>query len=177
MPTQFETVIYIKAHTDQEEVAQNVFGALGGGEYVSDSDPALGGDYHRLTALGFEGTVFANEGEMEDDDFADFPFGLGIVSTYVDPDLELAPAEAALSDYYARVLAFSLDVETATSFYLGGQDGMDVYEIRAFRRNPQYTLDAGPTIQRVYVSERRTVEYDADVVEEDFEEEGPIEDE
>lgn len=177
MATQFETVIYIKANTDQEAVAQLVFGALGGGDYAADNDPALGGDYYRLTALGLEGTVFANEGEMEDDDFADFPFGLGLVSTYIDPDLDLGPAEATLSDYYARLLAFDLDVETAASFYLGGQDGVDVYEIRAFRRNPQYTLDAGPTIQRVYVSERRTVEYDAEAAEEDFDEEVPLEDE
>jgi len=177
MPTQFETVIYIKAHADLSEVAHNVFGVLGGGDYISDNDPALGGDYCRLTALGLEGTVFANTGEMEDEDFADYAFGLGIVSTYMDPDLELAPAETALADYYARLLAFSLDLEVATSFYLGGQNGVDIYEIRAFRRNPQYTLDAGPTAQRVYVTERRTVEYDAEVAEEDFEDEAALEDE
>jgi hypothetical protein len=177
MPTQFETVVYIKAHAGHEEVARNVFGALGGGEFVSDEDPALGGEYYRLTALGLEATVFANEGDMEDEDFSDFHFGLGIASTYVDPDLELGPAESALSDYYARLLAFSLDAEVATSFYLGSQNGVDMYEIRAFRRNPQYTLDAGPTTQRVYITERRTVEYDAETAEEEFEEEIPLEDE
>jgi hypothetical protein len=185
MSTQFEIVVYIKTHTDREEVARDVFGALGGGEYVSDNEPALGGEYYRLVALGLDGTVFANEGDMEDEDFADYPVGLSISSTHVDPDLELAPVEAALSDYYARLLAFSLDVEVATSFYLGGQNGVDVYEIRAFKRNPQYTLDTGPTAQRVYITERRTVEYDAEAVEEGYaegteaelEEEAPLEDE
>jgi hypothetical protein len=177
MATQFETVIYIKAHAALDEVARNVFGALGGGDYVSESDPAMGGNYCRLRALGLEATVFANAGEMEDDDFSDYPFGLGVVTTFVDPELELAPAEGTLADYYARLLAFSLDQETATSFYLGGQNGMDTYEIRAFRRNSQYTLDAGPQAQLVYVAERRTVEYDTEVVEDDFEEETAFEDE
>jgi len=177
MPTQFETVIYLRASIDLPEVAASVFSALGGGECVSGNDPALGGDFCRLTALGLEGTVFANEGEMEDEDFADYPYGLGIVSTYLDPDLELASAEGALSDYYARLLAFTLDTEVATSFYLGGQDGVDLYEIRAFKRNPQYTPSAGPTVQRVYVSERRTVEYDAEVADEEFEAEAAYDDE
>lgn len=163
MPTQFETVIYVKSHAELAEVAHNLFAALGGGEYITDTDPALGGEYCRLSALGLEGTVFANEGDMQDEDFAGYSFGLGIASTYVDPDLELAAAETALADYFGRLLAFSLDTEVATSFYLGGQDGVDVYEIRAFRRNPQFRLDAGPTAQRVYVSERRTVEYDAEL--------------
>jgi len=175
--TQFETVIYIKASAELAEVAHNVFAALGGGEYISDNDPALGGEYARLSALGLEGTVFANEGEMEDEDFADYPFGLGVVSTYVDPELELASAEGALSDYYARLLAFGLDCEVATSFYLGGQNGVDLYEIRAFKRNPQFTPDSGPTVQRVYVAERRTVEYDSEVVDDDLEDEAPFEDE
>lgn len=177
MGTQLEAVIYIKSHARLEEVAEVVFSALGGGEYTSESDPSLGGDYYRLAAVGFEATAFANEGEMEDDDFADYPYGLSIVSTYMDPDLELAPVEAPLADYYARLLAFNLDAEVATSFYLGAQDGVDLYEIRGFRRNPQYTLDAGPTVQRVYITERRTVEYDTELAGEDFEEEGEVEDE
>jgi hypothetical protein len=177
LPTQFETVIYIKAQTELSEVAHNVFAALGGGEYISDNDAALGGDYYRLSSLGLEGTVFANDGEMEDEDFAGYPYGLGVVSTYHDPELELAAAETALGDYYCRLLAFELNVEVATSFYLGGQDGVDLYEIRAFKRNPQWTLDAGPTAQRVYVSERRTVEYDSELPDEDFDEEAPFEDE
>lgn len=175
MPAQFESVIYIKSHADLGETARMVFVALGGGDFVADTDPALGGDYYRLAALGLEGTVFGNQGEMEDEDFAGYPYGLGVVSTYVDPDLELAPAEGPLADYYARLLAFQLDLEAATSFYLGGQDGVDLYEIRAFRRNPQFMLDSGPTAQRVYVSERRTVEYDAEVAEEDLEDDLGVE--
>lgn len=177
MANQFETVIYIKAHAELGDVARGLFNALGGGDFLSESDPNLGGDYCRMTALGLEATVFANEGEMEDEDFADYRFGLGILSTYLDPDLELAPAEGVLSDYYARLLTFSLDLETAASFYLGAQDGQDLYEIRAFRRNSQYTLDSGPTVQRVYIAERHTVEYDTELVEEDFEEEAAYDDE
>lgn len=177
MSTQFESVIYIKAQTNLEEVARGVFASLGGGEYVTDNDPALGGEYYRLSALGLEGTVFANTADMEDEDFADYAYGLGIASTYIEPDLEFAPAESPLSEYYARLLAFNLDLEVATSFYLGGQDGIDLYEIRAFRRNPQYLLDSGPTTQRVYITERRTVEYDAELIEDDFEEDRANEDE
>jgi hypothetical protein len=177
MPTQFETVIYIKSHSELAEVAHNVFASLGGGEIMSENDPALGGDYFRVSALGLEGTVFANDGEMEDDDFAGYAFGLGVASTYVDPDLELAAAESALCDYFARLLAFSLDAEVATSFYLGGQDGVDLYEIRSFKRNPQFRPDSGPTTQRTYVSERRTVEYDTELADDDFEDEAAYDDE
>lgn len=177
MATQFEIVIYVKAHGDLDGMAHAIFGTLGTDEFISENSPDLGGDYARLTTLGLEATVFSNAGEMEDEDFAEYPYGLGIASTYLDPDLELATAESALADYYARLLAFTLDVETATSFYLGAQDGVDVYEIRAFRRNPQFAPDAGPTAQHVYISDRRTVEYDTEVVEEDFEEDAAFEDE
>ena len=177
MATQFEIVIYVKAHGELDSIARGIFGALGTGEYLVENSPEMGGDYCRLITLGLEATVFANEGPMEDEDFAEYPYGFGVASTYLDPGLELAAAEGALADYYARLIAFNLDVETATSFYLGGQDGIDEYEIRSFRRNPQFTPDAGPTAQHVYVSERRTVEYDTDVVEEDFEEDAAFEDE
>lgn len=175
MPTQFEILVYLKMSGDFEDVAQRAFGVLGGGDPVPEEDAALGGDYFRLSALGLEATCFANRGEMEDEDFSDYPFGLGIVSTFVCPDLELGPAEGPLADYYARMLAFGLDVEVATSFYLGSQDGVDLYEIRAFRRNPQYVPDSGPMTQRVYIAERRTVEYDSEAIDEDFEEDAAVE--
>jgi hypothetical protein len=170
VPTQFETVVYVKSRDNLEETARRIFSALGGGDFQADNDPALGGDYFRLSALGFEGTVFGNEGEMEDEDFAEFGYGFGIVTTYLDPDLEMGPAETPLAEYFAHMLAFQLDLEVATSVYVGPQEGVDVYEIRAFKRNPQFTLDAGPLAKRVYVSERRTVEYDSELVEGDFEE-------
>jgi hypothetical protein len=175
VPTQFECVIYIKSQSGLEDTAKRVFGALGGGAFEQDDDPALGGEYWRMSALGFEGTVFGNRGDMEDEDFEPYTYGLGVATTYLDPEIELAPAESPLAEYYARLLAFQLDLEVATSFYLGGQDGIDLYEIRAFRRNPQFTLDSGPMSQRVYITERRTVEYDAELVEDDFQDEAEAE--
>jgi len=158
-----EVVVYIRSHSDLATVAGAAFAALGLPASEAQNDAALGGAYFRQAALGFEATVFANAGDMEDEDFAGYGHALGVVSTYMDPELELEDAEAPLADYLARLLAFHLDAEVATSFYLGGQDGVDLYEIRAFRRNPQWVMDSGPTAQRVYISERRTVEYDADI--------------
>jgi hypothetical protein len=180
MPTQCEVLVYLKfpLDIDMEEAAQRVFAALGGTpEYQRDEE--TGEAFYRVRALGLEAALFANEGALRDEDFAAFPYGLSVVSLFECPELELAPVESPLADYYARLLAFALDIETATSFYLGSQNGSDLYEIRGFRRNPQFLPNSGPTVPRVYMTERRTVEYEAmaaneylegEVTEEAFEE-------
>ena len=52
----------------------------------------------------------------------------------------------------------------------------EIFEIRAYRRNPQFRLDQGPTVPRVYMVESRQVEEvfgdDDDWDEEDEEYEG-----
>lgn len=162
MPTQFEVLLYVKLPLDIEAATQRVFGALGGGEAKQTIDENLGGECWRLEALGLQAALFANEGDMLDEDFPDFQYGLSVMSTFHCADIEMAPVEPPLADYYARLLAFYLDAETATSFYVGSHDGVDLYEVRSFRRNTQFRSDAGPTTPRVYVSERRTVEYASD---------------
>ncbi len=173
MPTQFEVVVYLKTSAELEDLARRVFDSLGG-DYALENEPSMGGDFYRLTSMGLEATLFSNVDEMLDEDFESYQYALSFVSTFVDPDFEVAPLEAPLAEYYARFLAFNLDAETATSFYLGTQDGIDLYEIRAFKRNPQYVMDAGITVPRVYMAERRTVEYEA--IEGEMEEDGEIQD-
>jgi len=179
VPAQFELVVYFKTSADLEELARQVFRSLGGGDYTSGDDPSFGGEFRRLDALGLEATLFQNQGEMLDEDFDEYAYGLLLAPMYIDPDLELAPVEAPLAEYFARLLAFHSDAEVATSIYLGSQDGLDLYEIRAFKRNPQFVPNSGPTSPRVYISERRTVEYEADedLADEDGDDEGPGTDE
>jgi hypothetical protein len=66
--------------------------------------------------------------------------------------------EGPLSEYFARLLAFELDVETATEVLLEATEDSEIFEIRAFKRNPQYRLDQSPTTPKVFIVETRQVE-------------------
>jgi hypothetical protein len=85
-------------------------------------------------------------------------------------ELDAIDVEGPLSEYYARQLAFDLDMETATEILLETTEDAKLYEIRAYRRNPQYRLDQAPTTPKVFVIASRQVE-------EPFEEEEALEEE
>jgi len=76
--------------------------------------------------------------------------------------------EGPLSEYYARLLTFDLDLETATEIFLETTEEAEIFEIRAYKRNPQFRLDQGPTTPKVFVVETRQVERPFD--EEEWEE-------
>jgi hypothetical protein len=65
--------------------------------------------------------------------------------------------EGPLSEYYARQLAFELNLETATMILLETDEDGETFEFRAFRRNPQYRADQSPTIPKVFMIEDRQV--------------------
>lgn len=164
-----DVVIFLKSHDDLERTATRVFGALKS-QYQDGSSDEWGGDYYEASGLGFSAVLFANEGDVLDPEFEEYHYGLELMSHFWCAELDAIDVEGPLSEYYARQLAFDLDVETATEILLETTEDAKLYEIRAYRRNPQYRLDQAPTTPKVFVIASRQVE-------EPFEEEGALEEE
>jgi hypothetical protein len=95
---------------------------------------------------------------MLDPEFEDYSIGLDISSQFWCVDLETVELEGPLSEYYARLLAFELNLESATEILVETTEESEIFEIRAYRRNPQFRLDQAPTVPRVYMIESRQVE-------------------
>jgi hypothetical protein len=104
-----------------------------------------------------------------DPEFEDYPYSLEISSQFWCVELDTLDLEGPLSEYYARQLAFELNVETATEILLETTEDSEIFEIRSYRRNPQYRLDQAPTTPKVFVIETRQVEVPFE--EEEYEEE------
>lgn len=163
MLAELDVIIYLKSDDSIERVAERVFGALGSSYEVATSED-MGGEYYRASGLGLEGGLFHNTGDVLDPEFADYPYALDIQSGFWCVELDASGLEEALSEYYARYLAFVLNVETATEIFLEATEEIERLEIRAYQRNPQYRLDQPPTTPKVLVIEQREVEvpYDED---------------
>jgi hypothetical protein len=164
-----DVVIFLKSHDDLERTATRVFGALKS-QYQNGSSDEWGGDYYEASGLGFSAVLFANDGDVLDPEFEDYQYGLELMSQFWCAELDAIDVEGPLSEYYARQLAFDLDMETATEILLETTEDAKLYEIRAYRRNPQYRLDQAPTTPKVFVIASRQVE-------EPFEEEEALEEE
>jgi hypothetical protein len=113
--------------------------------------------FYEATGLGFHAALYPNSGDLLDPEFESYQFGLEITSDFWCVELDTLDLEGPLSEYYARQLAFELDVETATEIFLESTEEAEVFEIRGYRRNPQYRLDQGPTTPKVFVVENRQV--------------------
>jgi hypothetical protein len=157
MLAELDVVVFLKSNEDLDRVAERVFAALQSPYEPATSDE-WGGAHYRATGLGFQATLFANSGEMLDPEFENYPIGLDISSQFWCVDLETVDLEGPLSEYYARLLAFELNVESATEILVETTEESEIFEIRAYRRNPQFRLDQAPTVPRVYVIESRQVE-------------------
>lgn len=155
MLAEMDIVIFLKAHEEFAQIAERLFGMLGS-EFTTGSSEEWGGEYAEARGIGFRAVLFANTGELQDPEFEAYRYAMAITSNYwcVDVDDEL---EGTLSDYFARQLAFDLDVETSTEILVDTAEEGEVFEIRAYRRNPQFRLDQAPTVPKVYVIETRQV--------------------
>jgi hypothetical protein len=152
-----DVVIFLKSQDDLDRTAVRVFGALRS-EYRAASSDEWGGRYYEATGLGFTAALFANSGEVLNPAFEDYAYGLELMSHFWCTELDSIDVEGPLSEYYARQLAFDLDVETATEILLETTEESEIFEYRSYRRNPQYRLDQGPTTPKVFVIESRQEE-------------------
>lgn len=156
MLAELDVLIFVKSGVDLQRTAQQVFGALNAAPEEAQLDGTSDPSYV-ARGLGLQAELYANTGEVLDPEFEEYRFALEISSQYWCVDLDTLDLERALSEYYARFLAFELSVETATEVFLETTEEAEVYEIRSFRRNPQYRLDQAPTTPKVFVVETREV--------------------
>jgi hypothetical protein len=169
MLAELDVVVFIKSNEAFDAAAARVFGALRS-QYQPATDDAGNTTGYEGSGLGFHALFFANDGETRDPEFEAFQFGLEISSGYWCVELDGLNLSDDLSEYYARQLAFELNVETATEVLVETTEESEIFEIRAYRRNPQYRLDQSPTTPRVFVIETRQVEVGFDEETEEWEE-------
>lgn len=153
MLAELDIAIFLQGDDDLSATAQRVFKALGSEPQAGQS--AEWGEHYAASGVGFRAILYRNEGEMQDPEFERYRYSLEIVSLFSCSELDPMDLEMPLSDYFARLLAFALDVETATAVPVEITGEREVFEVRAFRRNPNYRLDQGPTVPKVFVVETR----------------------
>jgi hypothetical protein len=151
-----DIVVFLKSHDGLERTAERVFGALK--SQFQSSTSAEYGDHYVATGLGFTAVLFSNSGDVLYPAFEEYSYGLELLSDFWCVDLEGVDIEGPMSEYYARQLAFDLNVETATEILLETSEDAEIFEYRSYRRNPQYRLDQAPTTPRVFVIESRQIE-------------------
>ncbi len=157
MLLELDVVVFLKSTDSLEHVAQRVFGVLGS-PYHQAEDDGSGFITFEAEGMGFHALLYANSGDTQDPEFETFPFGLELTSRFWDAELDTVDLEGPLSEYFARLLAFELDVETGTEILIETTEESEIFDIRTFRRNPQYRLDQSPTTPKVFVVENRQVE-------------------
>lgn len=158
MLAELDVVVFLRTQDPLERVAARVFGSLRSPYEQAEAEPGTGEIRYEATGLGFQALLFANTGEMRDPEFESYPYGLEITSSFWCVELDTLDLEGPLSEYFARKLAFELDLETATELLLETTEEAEIFEIRAYRRNPQYRFDQAPTVPKVFVIESRQVE-------------------
>jgi len=158
MLAELDVVIFLKTHEDLERTAAMVFGALRTPYETSTMEDAPDVAFYEANGLGFHAALFANADQLLDPEFESYAYGLEITSHFWCADMNTIEIEGPLSEYFARLLAFELDVETATEVLLEATEDSEIFEIRAFKRNPQYRLDQSPTTPKVFIVETRQVE-------------------
>jgi hypothetical protein len=173
MLAELDVVIFLNSHDDLERTAAMVFGALKTPYEASTMDESPGVSFYEANGLGFHAALFANAGELLDPEFEQYSCGLEITSHFWCADMDTADLEGPLSEYYARLLAFELNLESATEILLEATEESEIFEIRAYKRNPQYRLDQSPTTPKVFVVETRQVEetFDDEDLDEDEDQE------
>jgi hypothetical protein len=150
--TELGIVVYLRVADDLEQLASRLFGTLGTEWKISNTSS---GRQAQGRGLGFQAVLAAHEGENLDPEFQQYGHRLEIISAYADVDLDPFDLENPLSEYFARQIAFDLNIETATEILVEANDEEEVYEVRAYKRNPQYRLDQSPTTPKVFVIETR----------------------
>ncbi|MGH2442071.1 MAG: hypothetical protein ACRDFX_02760 [Chloroflexota bacterium] len=170
MLAELDVVVFLKTNDNLESVAEHVFGVLHT-EYRPATQPESGATSFEASGLGFRAMLFPNSGDLVDPEFESYGCGIEITSNFWCVELDSVDIEGPLSEYYARQLAFELNVETATEVLLETTEDVEIFEIRAYRRNPQYRQDMSPTTPKVFVIETRQVEEAFDDEEDTWEDE------
>lgn len=160
MLAELDIVVFLKSDEDLDRTAERVFRVLGSTFQPASAEESeeLGGNHYRASGLGFRAVFYPNEGDLLDPEFEEYQYSLEIMSQFWCVELDTVDLEGPLSEYYARDLAFELNIETATEILLETTEEAEIFEIRSFRRNPQYRLDQSPTTPKVFVVETRQVE-------------------
>ena len=166
MLAELDVVVFLKSHDDLSRIAERVYGVLRS-QYHAATAEEYGGDYFEASGMGFTSALFANRGDALFPEFEEYQYGLEIMSHFWCVDLDSIDVEGPLSEYFARQLAFDLNVETATEILLETTEEAEIFELRSYRRNPQYRLDQAPTTPRVFVVETRRLEAPFEEEEED----------
>lgn len=160
MLSELDVAIFLKSNGDLSRVAARVFGALES-QYTAGPSEA-GTESYETQGMGMKAVLYANAGEFQDPEFADYAFTLEITTGFTDVEFDQMDLEGLLGEYYARLLAFDLNLETATSIMVEDREDAEVLELRAFGRNTQYRSDSGPTVPKVHVIETREIEIPLD---------------
>jgi hypothetical protein len=158
MLAELDVLVFLKSGDDLERVAERVFGALHTPYALASLEDPPDVPYYEGSGLGFQASVYANAGDLLDPEFESYQYALQVSSEFWCVELDTLDLETSLSEYYSRLLAFDLNVETSTEIFIEGTEEAEVFEIRSYRPNPQYRMDQGPTTPRVYVVETRQVE-------------------
>jgi hypothetical protein len=156
MLSELDVAIFLKSNDDLDRVAARVFGALDSQYMPGPSEAGI--ESYEAQGMGMKAMLYANAGEFQDPEFADYAFTLEITSRFADVELDQIDFEGLLSEYYARLLAFDLNLETATAVMVEEREDAEVLELRAFARNTQYRSDSGPTVPKAHVVETREIE-------------------
>jgi hypothetical protein len=158
MLAELDVLIFLKTQDDLERTAERVFGVLNSSYAVATMDDPPDVTFYEANGMGFHAALYPNTGDLLDPEFDSYGYGLEITSNFWCVELDAIDLEGPLSEYYARQLAFELNIETATEIFQEATEEAEVFEIRAFRRNPQYRLDQGPTTPKVFAVESRLVQ-------------------
>lgn len=153
---ELDVVVFLKSADNLERTAERVFGTLRSQYRAAEPDES-GITTYEASGLGFHGLLFPNSGDLLDPEFEQYQYGLEITSHFWCVELDTLDLEGPLSEYFARELAFELNTETATEILMDTTEESEIFEIRAYRRNPQYRLDQAPTTPKVFVIETRQV--------------------
>jgi len=151
---ELDVVVFLQSHDDLQRTAERIFGALQTSS-TSATDEDLGDQYFAASGLGFSAGLYINSDQRADPWFERYPYYIEISSHFWCVDLDTVDLEGPLSEYYGRMLAFALDMETATAILVDTTEDGEWFEIVAYRRNPQYRLDQSPTTPKVVEIERR----------------------
>ncbi|HEX8918732.1 MAG TPA: hypothetical protein VF898_09525 [Chloroflexota bacterium] len=172
MLAELDVVVFLQSHDDLQRTAERVFGALHT-SWSAATDEQVGDQYFAASGLGFSAGLYSNSDQRADPWFERYPYFIEITSRFWCVDLDSVDLEGPLSEYYGRMLAFGLDMESATAILVDTTEEGEWFEIVAYRRNPQYRLDQGPTTPKVVEIERRrefsSFEETEEWEEEDFE--------
>ncbi len=157
MLADLDVLIFIKSNDALDRLAERVFNALKS-QSSRGTTEKYGEDSYWAEGLGFTAVLYPNSGDVQDVEFEEYGHSLEISSQFSCVELDAAGLEAALSEYFARLLAFDLNLETAVAVFLEEQGDVEVFERRAYSRNTQYRSDSGPTVPKVHVVETREFE-------------------